>query len=326
VTGSPPRVWVLNLDAEHEFEQLASARTRGRQSVSRASSSERVAPYQARKGVRSILEREVPRAARALLAESDLLAGPDGLTDRHGAPVDVERARGAAGVAWSPTPTSLQRLSQLGVELPDSPSGDVLARVNARPFTAALCTESHLGGLPKRVLVRREDVLAHLAQPSRLGWLVRRPFGAAGRGRRRIHAGSPPADELAWIDAGLRSGPLGVEPFVQITRETTRCAWLSREGALTIAGSGFQTTTPTGGWVDTAPVEARAIDDTDDVRLLHALEVAGRALHADGYFGPYGIDAFWHRPLDGSPGEALNPLSEINARLTMDWNLPRAGV
>ena len=132
--------------------------------------------------------------------------------------------------------------------------------------------------------------------------------------------------ELAWIDAGLRSGPLVVEPFVQITRETTRCAWLSREGALTIAGPGFQTTTPTGGWVDTAPVEARAIDDTDDARLLHALEVAGRALHADGYFGPYGIDAFWHRPLDGSPGEALNPLSEINARLTMDWNLPRAGV
>ena len=57
-----------------------------------------------------------------------------------------------------------------------------------------------------------------------------------------------------------------------------------------------------GGWIHLGP---------------HAAEVLARA----GYFGPFGIDAYRHRAQDGSARTVLNPLSEINARFTMDWAL-----
>ena len=53
-------------------------------------------------------------------------------------------------------------------------------------------------------------------------------------------------------------------------------------------------------------------------RLQEALEAAGRALAEAGHHGAFGIDAFLHR-WKGSV--ELNPLSEINARYTMDWAL-----
>ncbi|MDA0947010.1 MAG: hypothetical protein O2799_00740, partial [Planctomycetota bacterium] len=51
-----------------------------------------------------------------------------------------------------------------------------------------------------------DEVLESLARPAELGWLVRRTFGAAGRGRRRIAAGRPSALEQAWLEASLREG------------------------------------------------------------------------------------------------------------------------
>ena len=81
----------------------------------------------------------------------------------------------------------------------------------------------------------------------------------------------------------------------------------------------FQTTTASGAWTRTEAAERGAVSGTDDERLGEAAEEAGRALAAAGYRGPFGIDAFRHRI--GGPGsrEVLNPLSEINARYTMDW-------
>jgi hypothetical protein len=57
----------------------------------------------------------------------------------------------------------------------------------------------------------------------------------------------------------------------------------------------------------------------DDERLAETMEHVGVALAHAGYFGPFGIDAYRHRALDGSHATILNPLSEINARFTMDW-------
>jgi hypothetical protein len=68
--------------------------------------------------------------------------------------------------------------------------------------------------------------------------------------------------------------------------------------------------------VRTAEAERGAVRHDDDRRLEEAVAAAGAALARAGYFGPFGIDAFRHR---GREGEVLNPLSEINARFTMDW-------
>ena len=57
-----------------------------------------------------------------------------------------------------------------------------------------------------------------------------------------------------------------------------------------------------------------------DESLQAGFEAAGRALTHAGYSGPFGIDAYVHRE-PGGKREVLNPLSEINARFTMDWAL-----
>jgi hypothetical protein len=145
---------------------------------------------------------------------------------------------------------------------------------------------------------------------------VRRTFGAAGRGRRRIAAGLPSAADHAWIAASLRRGPLVIEPWVRITREYTRSAWVTQAGEVVISQPCFQETTREGAWVRTAAAERGSVARGDEERLEAAVAAAGTALAVAGYFGPFGIDAFRHQ----SPhGEALNPLSEINARFTMDW-------
>ncbi len=50
-------------------------------------------------------------------------------------------------------------------------------------------------------------------------------------------------------------------------------------------------------------------------RLDDAARAAGDALHAAGYRGPFGIDAWCHRT--GDDASALEPLGEVNARLTL---------
>jgi len=73
-----------------------------------------------------------------------------------------------------------------------------------------------------------------------------------------------------------------------------------------------------GAWTGTERADLDLVARDDDARLEEACAAAGAALAAAGYFGPFGIDAYHHRALDGA-GVVLNPLSEINARFTMDW-------
>jgi len=289
----PPRVWLLNLDAEHELEAARA--------------------YAPTKELAAIVARESRRLVGTLVRPGDLVLGP-------GEPSEAERARlaGLEGLAWSPTPRALARLRAAGLALAPTPEVGVLRAVNARPFAAAVRAPLARGSFTKDCATTLDEVLALVARPAALGWLVRRTFGAAGRGRRRLHAGQPDAGERAWLVASLRLGPLLVEPWVEVTREYTRSAWLARTGEVVISAPCFQETTASGAWTRTERAELALVRHEDDRRLEEAVAAAGVALHAAGYFGPFGIDAFRHR---SAHGEVLNPLSEINARFTMDWTV-----
>jgi hypothetical protein len=291
VLAPPRRVWVLNLDAEHELE--AGAR------------------YQPTRHLSAIVARESRRLVGTLVASSDVVLGAE-----DPAPELRERLRGLEGCAWSPTPRALARLNAVGARVASAPPVAVLRTVNARPFAAAVRAPLAGASFAKHVVATLEEALAELARPAADGWLVRRTFGAAGRGRRRIAAGAPDAGARAWLAASLRLGPLVVEPWVTVTREYTRSGWVSPAGAVVLSPPCFQETTPTGAWTRTERAELGSIPPTDDARLAEAFEAAGRALALAGYSGPFGIDAYRHR---SARGEVLNPLSEINARFTMDW-------
>ncbi len=195
----------------------------------------------------------------------------------------------------------------------------MLRTVNARPFAAAVRGELAGASFEKHVVSTPDEVLARLALDAPLGWLVRRTFGAAGRGRRRIAAGRPSPAERDWIEASLRLGALVIEPWVEVTREYTRSAWLGTDGRVTISAPCFQATNEHGAWTATERAARGELDRADDAELERAVAAAGAALARAGYFGPFGIDAFRHRALDGGARSVLNPLSEINARFTMDW-------
>ena len=290
-----PRAWVLNLDAEHELERGSG--------------------YTPTRHMRSIVERERRRLLGPLVAPGDVLVTEAALAAGGAA---IERARGLAGCAWSPTPRALDLLARAGAQVSQAPAFEVLRRVNARPFAAAVRSPLRAAGFAKQVVLSEDEVLAQVARPAALGWLVRRTFGAAGRGRRRLHAGQPTPDELTWIRASLRSGPLVIEPWVQVTREYTRSGSVAADGAVTISAPCFQETSEHGAWLRTERAGRGAVHGSDDLRLEEATARAGEALAHAGYFGPFGIDAFRYRAGPGEP-ECLNPLSEINARLTMDW-------
>jgi hypothetical protein len=331
-----PRAWVLNLDAEHELERPRA--------------------YTPSRHLAALVAREQRRVMPGLLLPGDLVLDPS-------APDFAERqarARGLAGACWSPTPRALLLLERAGARPPAAPAVEVLRAVNARPFAAALralllgqrwlepaewtapsaaslpagwqpsppahpgqALDPALSSFEKRIALTLEQALTRLAAPAPLGWLVRRAFGAAGRGRRRLRAGKPTEAELAWLAASLRLGPLTIEPFVEIQREFTRSAWLAADGTLTLAGPCYQSVDPHGAWQATAASDRHTpLDPAADACLAATLEAVGRALHAAGYFGPFGIDAYQHRRLDGR-GSALNPLSEINARFTMDFTAAR---
>lgn len=288
-----PRAWVLNLDAESELGAAL-----------------RYAPTA---HLRAIVGRERARLVDSLLRPGDVL-----VTEEQLARVP-QLAAGLAGMAWSPTPTALALLRRAGARLQAAPSLEVLRAVNARPLAAAVRAPLVGASFAKHVAASLDETLALLARPTPLGWLVRRTFGAAGRGRRRIAAGRPRADECAWIEASLRMGPLVVEPWVEVLLEHTRSGWVARDGAVTISRPCIQKVAEHGAWLGTERAERGALSRQDDDALAAAFESAGRALAARGYFGPFGIDAYHHRALDGSRRAVLNPLSEINARFTMDW-------
>jgi hypothetical protein len=293
VRERPPRVWLLNLDAEHELEAVRA--------------------YAPTRELAAIVARESRRLVGTLVRPGDLVLGPGEPT-----PDERERLAGLEGIAWSPTPRALAHLRAAGLALAPTPEVAVLRSVNARPFAAAVRAPLARESFVKDIASTLDDVLTLVARAAPLGWLVRRTFGAAGRGRRRLRAGQPDAGELAWLVASLRLGPLVVEPWVEVTREYTRSAWLTRSGEIVISAPCFQETTASGAWTRTERAELALVRRDDDARLEEAVAAAGTALHAAGYFGPFGIDAYRHRT---ERGEVLNPLSEINARFTMDWTV-----
>src|SRR5262245_1179494 len=248
-----PRVWVLNLDAEHELEAGPG--------------------YAPTRHLRAIVARESRRLIGSLVEPGDVVLGEGEL-----GPAQREELRGLEGLAWSPTPRALARLAAAGASVAPAPPATVLRRVNARPFAAEVRAPLTGASFAKHVVATLDEALARLALPVADGWLVRRTFGAAGRGRRRIAAGRPAEAELAWLVASLRRGALVIEPWVRVTREYTRSGLVTPRGEVVISPPCFQETTPEGAWTRTERAERGSVAREDDVRLSEAVESAGRAL------------------------------------------------
>jgi hypothetical protein len=275
-----PSAWVLNLDAEYELE-TPDAHTSSARTI-------RMMP-------------ELARALAPLLGPEDVVLGAN---DVLGEP--------RLGRAWCPTPRALRRLVQAGATPAPAPDVAVLRRVNHRRFNAELGQT-----LPGARFVTTLGELTHvIAGETPSGqWLVKRPFGFAGRGRRRVAEGRLDPSAMTWIEASFRHGDgLQVEPWVERIADYGLHGFLAPSGSVTFGEPTRQTCDATGAWRGTAL--ATDLESSEAASLRASAQLATEALRAAGYFGPFGVDAYRWRD---DAAVIFNARSEINARYSMGW-------
>lgn len=297
--GSPlgtrrPRLWLFNLDAPLELQHGGGH-------------------YRA--------PQRVQRAFLPMLPHARQLMGPADASLE----LDVTRAPAApsadepwVGAAWCPTPSALRQLDRAGAELSPSPSVEVLRRVNHRRFYVELG-----GGAPgARYLSDDADLHATLAEPG-TSWLFKRPFGFAGRGQRRI-LGEPTPDDRRWLLDSMRQGGLVAEPWLEIAGEIAIHGLLDAAGGLALGQVCVQETNAYRAWIATRRAAPTDSSPAATAQLVRRAEAVAAALARAGYFGPFGIDAYFFRTRSGAL--ALNPLGELNARYTMGFAIGMAGI
>lgn len=273
--------WVLNLGAEIELEDPR------------------------REASRAVRERR-----QELHVHLGSLVRPGDVVIAEEAPAGI--AQGAMGRAWLPTPRALVALARAGAKAAPAPAYEVLRAVNDRRFSLAL--GATLPG--QRCVTTIEEVAAAVSGPG--NWLLKRPHGFAGRGRRRVRADEVLGAARGWIEASLRScGALVAEPWVNREADFGQHGYLTASGALVLGAPTRQEMAPEGAWLRSTPVCPGDMGREEAALLAEAVQKAGEALHAAGYFGPFGVDAFRWRDEQGRL--AFNPRCEINARYSMGW-------
>jgi hypothetical protein len=149
-------------------------------------------------------------------------------------------------------------------------------------------------------------------------WLIKRPLGYAGRGRKKWRVGAETAEERAWLAASLREGEgVQVEPLVQRELDVALHGELDERGHCAWGRPTVQELDPTGAWRRSRLARPDELTASEHEALLLEGERTARALHAEGYFGPFGIDAF--RWVDAGGARHFQPRCEINARYSMGW-------
>jgi len=238
------------------------------------------------------------------LASSFLRKG-DVLVDENS---EAGIARDLPGIAFCPTPRAISLLTRAGAVPVDHPSFEILRRVNSRAFCASLGQT-----MPEAQFVTDAAVAVDLLSSSpalSTTWRVKPAFGMAGRGQRLITAGSPNAAEKTFVEACIeRDGGVQIEPNVRIEIELGLHGVLTQDGELTMGRVVRQHSDVHGAWISTEPLP----QSDHETALREELTKIATALHAAGYFGPFGIDAFVYE------GNRLQPRSEINARYSMGF-------
>ncbi len=228
---------------------------------------------------------------------------------------EADTANGFVGRAWLPTPRALMALARAGANRAPVPEFDVLRQVNDRRFSLQLGPT-----LPgQRAVTTLEETFEALSAPSPRGnWLLRRPYGFAGRGRRRARADEVFAEARAWIEASLRAfGTLVVEPWVERVADFGLHGHVSALGTVVLGEPTWQQMSDEGAWLETRLAKPGQLGRDEAYSLVTTAKAAGDALAKAGYLGPFGIDAFRWRDEHGKL--QWNPRCEINARYSMGW-------
>jgi hypothetical protein len=218
-------------------------------------------------------------------------------------------ARDFTGRAFCPTPRAIAALVRAGAEPEPHPSFEIVRHVNARAFCQSLgptlpnaSFETDRAAAEKKL--RSDPIHGD-------GWRVKRSFGVAGRGQRVHRSG----ESTSFLGSWIGEGGVQIEPNVEVLAELGLHGMLASNGDVALGTPLTQTCDAAGAWISSA----RAPDHPRAPALREEAMHVASALHAAGYFGPFGIDAFEWRSKDGTI--AFQRRSEINARYSMGFAL-----
>lgn len=217
-------------------------------------------------------------------------------------------------LAWCETSqaAALRKLPRKPIDAPlhellwhlPTASPDVVAQVHDRAFHLQVAQE--LGcALPGARMVKSIAELDRVSDPA---WVVKAPLSASGRSRYIERNGPALSDAKArrTVERLFEAhGPLLFEPWMERTADFGCSALLTPE--LRIVGFHRQAVDIKGQF---AGIELPVVPPEG---MLDTVEGVAAALRRAGYVGPFGIDSWEYRTPDGI---ALNPLGEINARMT----------
>lgn len=292
--------WVLNFDAELEMADSGGYRPSTRMLARCEHLESQLAP---------LLEVLFPAEVLVLRRSGARRRGKD--------------PRGAQGIAWASTPSALAVMDEAGVEPLAHPDFETVCRINHRSFLDAAYepADAEADCLPGQIFCKDMETLdSHLrsSAPDR-GWLLKRPFGFAGRSRKKLRGPELTGRARTWAEASMRGYGKGlqVEPLVDIEAELCLHIWIG-EGGTYLPGELLLQTVDTMGTF----MFARPMTEEDDAGWIEeamgkALLQLGASAARAGYFGPLGLDGFLWRDDEGRL--RLRVASDLNARFSMAW-------
>lgn len=285
-----PVAWVFNLDAEDELA--------------------RGGPHTPTNAVQARVTSLLPLLAPLMKPGDEVLW-----------PGESSSLRASTGRAWCPTPWACMQMTRAGLSVPPAPPAQVLRKVNHRAFAHDLgqaLPAARIVGSQSELLQALGDSRALAEVSIERNWLLKRPLGYAGRGRRKVASATLSEPDRVWIEAALRSRDgLSVEPFVERVLDCALHGFLESDGALTLGRPTVQTVDPSGTWQATKFAAPGDLSPLEVELLTQAAASTAKALSKAGYFGPFGLDAFRWRAPDGTLH--FQPRCEVNARYSMGW-------
>jgi hypothetical protein len=215
-------------------------------------------------------------------------------------------ARGERLVAWGASPSAAARARALGLAF-DAPDAAIVRRVNSKLWSHAL--ERELGcAIPGAAALFSEDEVRRAVALAGAGpWVLKAPFGVAGRGRHLGRGAALGPAALGFARRAIaREGGVLFEPWLAVEREWGISVEVDRGGAAAVIGA-TESIVRAGGQYAGSRIGA----DPPPARILEAALEVGARLAREGYRGPAGIDAL------ALAGGGLRPIVEVNARFTM---------
>lgn len=205
------------------------------------------------------------------------------------------------------------------------PDPEVAARVNCKSWIVPV-RESIDASIPGSGVVRSLEDWERLQEACRLawgmdsGWVLKGEFSAAGRERVLGRWGPDPSPTPPEAVSRLlrRHGACLLEPWLPRTGDYGCSLEVDRTGGR-LAGVHRLLVSPDGRFqgVELEPGRDRFdawLSRDHAARMEQAAAAVGSALAREGYRGHAGVDFWTYR--DAAGAERLNPLGEVNARLT----------